>query len=84
MILSHTRKRLMAILLALTLLMTLYAPTALAYDTSKPEELTDSRSYGRQRDTHRRPYRARTVFQGFDHAPLSRLHHQNNDADARA
>ncbi len=42
MILSHTRKRLMAILLALTLLMTLYAPTALAYDTSKPEELTDA------------------------------------------
>ena len=32
----------MAILLALTLLMTLYAPTALAYDTSKPEELTDA------------------------------------------
>ena len=42
MILSHTRKRLMAILLALTLIMTLYAPTALAYDTSKPEELTDA------------------------------------------
>ena len=32
----------MAILLALTLIMTLYAPTALAYDTSKPEELTDA------------------------------------------
>ena len=42
MILSHTRKRLMAILLALTLIMTLYAPTALAYDTSKPEELTSA------------------------------------------
>lgn len=40
--LSNTRRRFFAILLVLTLLMAFFTPTALAYDTSKPEELTNS------------------------------------------